>query len=824
MLILSLLATGCVNTMFLPEGKALLRKEAVFKGNKHLDDEALINAIKTRPNRTFVIFPKAYLKVYNVGLLMQQDSSWMKKALLSRSTLNTYYEALLNIMLNKVGEKPKLLDSVRLDLDIENMKQVYFSRGYFNTEIDYEIKYKSRKFQPGMQAGITFHVREGEVYRIDSVKYEVDQPEVFAPLLRKAFEANLRPGSIYTEEKFKEERQRIAILVRNAGFYRFNLSSVSFIVDTVSIKNREPGPIQKRYEKPGVKFLDVIIKIPGNYNLYYVDTVQVSITRNDFLGAGIAAQSANPLISFRADTVSTDFRKRYGIRKRHVSDRIHLGLQVQQSEIHKLNYRFLNERILLKPGEVYSLLKVQRTQMRLQNMNVLRNNVMRFVADDTLHRVKVYMDMSLLRRNSIRIGAEAFTTEFRTLGNNNLPGVGGNITYRNNNVFRNAEKLEISTKGNVSFYRPDLDAGALQLYYAYGGRAALTFPRFVLPWHTSGDVSFFNPTTSVIMAYENENRIEFRRQTTDLSFTYQWYHIPFSLEQSSIITPLAISYINSVLSPDFEESIGQLSPFLSDLVQRDFKSRYTASHLYSFIFSDYGTTRTRSSHYFKGTFELGGLIPFVFDRYMNTDGDYRDGLLNSVAYGQFYKITMEGKRYTPLGAHGELVSRIKGGFADPINYVNQVPFESRYYIGGTNSLRGWISNTVGPGTFNPMNAMGARSSLINQGGEIMLESNIELRHDIYKYLEGAIFVDAGNVWFAKGSSFDDNRGKLSTQTFRLAADAGIGLRFDFSFLILRLDIAQQIYAPDMEDWVVKRFPRDLGSNRIQYNLGIGYPF
>ena len=809
--------------MFLPEGKALLRKEAVFKGNKHMDDESLLNAIKTRPNRTLVIFPKAYLKVYNTGLLIRQDSSWLKRILLSRPTINTYYEGLLDIMLNKVGEKPKLLDSVRLQSDLENMKQVYFSRGYFNAQIDYDIKYKSRKFQPGSQASITFQVREGEVYRIDSVKYEVAQPEVFAPLLRKAFEANLKPGSVYTEEKFVEERQRIAILVRNAGFYRFNLSSVSFVVDTVSIKQRPPGPLQKRYEKPGVKFLDVIIKIPERYHVYYVDSVLISLTRNDFLVAGIGAQGENPLITFRADTVSGNFLKRYGIRSRHVGTHLRMGYQVQESEIHKLSYRFLNERILLRQGEVYSLLQVQRTQMRLQNMNVLRNNVMRFSADDSLHRIKVYMDMSLQRRNTIRIGTEAFTTEFRTLGNNNLPGVGGNITYRNNNVFRNAEKLEISTKGNVSFYRPDLDAGDLQLYYAFGGRASLSFPRFVLPWRSKGDVSFFNPTTSVIVAYENENRIEFTRQTTDLSFTYQWFHIPFSLEQSSIFTPLAVSYISSILSPEFELSIDQLSPFLSDLVQRDFKSRYTASHLYSFIFSDYGSTRTRSSHYFKGTFELGGLIPFVLDRYTNTDGNYKDGLLSGVAYGQFYKITFEGKRYTPLGAHGELISRLKGGFADPFNYVNQVPFESRYYIGGTNSLRGWISNTVGPGTFNPSNAMG-RSSLINQGGEIMLEANLELRHDLYKYLEGAIFADAGNVWFAKGSSFEDSRGKLSTQTFRLAANMGIGLRFDFSFLILRLDIAQQIYAPDIEDWVVKRFPKDLGNNRIQYNLGIGYPF
>lgn len=821
--VFSLLGSGCVNTLFLPEDKALIRKEPSFDGNRHLDDEALINTLKTRPNRTFVIFPKAYLKVHNIGLLMQQDSSWIKRLLLSRANIRLVYEKGLDLMVNKIGEKPKLLDSTQLRADLENMKRIYFSKGYFNAQADYQIKYIRHKYRPGVQAKITFKIAEGEVYKVDSVKYRVEQPEIFAPLLRKAVETQLRPGNPYNEEAFSGERQRITELVRNAGFYRFNLSAINFTVDTITVKNRTPNATQKKAGGPGVRFLDIIVNIPGEFYIYKISDVELNLTRADYLGSS-KDQLNNPLLTFRTDTISKDFRKRYSIHRRQAEVNYKMLFKVQTSEIHKLSYNFLSQRILLRSGENYSQRNYQRSLLRLQSMNILRTSVIRFVPDDEKHTLKVYTDLTLQRKNTVRVGVEAFWSEFRTLGANYLPGVGGNITYRNNNVFRHAEKLEVSTKGNVSWYKASTDQSNLQIYYALGARANLSFPHFVFPWRTKGDVSFFNPSTTFMLSYDNENRIEFQRQITDVSFAYQWYHIPFSLEQSSQFTPLALSFIRSDLSPGFEASINQLSPFLRELVRRDFNSRYTASHIYSFIFSDYASTRSRSSHYFKGTAEVGGLIPFVLDRYMNSDGNYKDGILNGVSYGQFYKISIEAKRYTPLGRFGELVYRGKMGFADPINYVGQVPFESRFYMGGTNSLRGWISNTVGPGTFNQLSTLEANNNLITPGGEIAFEVNAELRRDIYDFLEGALFVDAGNVWFASGGSFQDSRGKLSTETLKLAADAGIGLRFDFSFLILRLDIAQQIYAPDLGDWVVKRFPSDLGGRRIQYNLGIGYPF
>jgi len=819
LLLMVLSQTACVNTLFMQPNEHLIKGEPKFSGNHNIHKDKLINSIRTRPNKTFIIIPKGYLKIYRFAQLLESDSSRIKRILLSRASFRRYYETGLNIILNKIGEKPVLLDSVRIRADLNNLQRYYYSKGYFQAKVNYEVKYFSRRFRPGSQASIKFIITEGPEYRVDSLKYRVDQIELFAHLVRRANESHLRQGSLYNEEEFGGERSRIAELLRNAGYFKINLNSIRFTVDTLTVLKRPPSPYVLKTQKKNIRYLDILVDIPGKYDIYKIGDVYLQLL-NSVSGEQFMDTLRNPIIRFRSDTLSNSFRKDNNLGIKKLSPSVRVNFAVQRSELNYLNYNFLQERILLRPGENFSLKNVQRTQLRLQNMNILRTNVLRFTPNDTAKTLAIWMDMSLLNRTTARFGVEAFSTEYRILSSTNLPGVGGNITYRNNNVFRNAEKLEISGKGNVSLYYPEQDNKSIRkFFYTFGGRISLIFPKFLLPYRPKGDVSFFNPNTSLTLSQDNEQRIEFTRRITDLSIQYQWYHIPFSQQQSSQLTPLAISYIRSDLSDAFNESILTLSPFLRELVQRDFKSRYTTSHIYAFIFSDYATTRARSSHYFKGFAELGGMVPYLIDRYFNSDGNYKDRLLNNVSYGQFFKLSIEAKRYTPLGKSGEVVFRAKTGFADPLNYTREVPFESRFYAGGTNSLRGWLSNTVGPGTFDPLS-----NTLITPGGEIMIEANAEIRRDLLSFLEGALFLDAGNVWFAKGSSFTDSRGKLSTETLVLALDGGVGFRFDFSFLILRLDIAQQLYAPELKDWVIKRFPQDLGNTRLQYNLGIGYPF
>jgi len=229
------------------------------------------------------------------------------------------------------------------------------------------------------------------------------------------------------------------------------------------------------------------------------------------------------------------------------------------------------------------------------------------------------------------------------------------------------------------------------------------------------------------------------------------------------------------------------------------------------------------SWYVRTGIEVGGNLPYSIDwlsrKFGIGDSSLSEGLIgNKLVYGQFARYSIEGKICQPLGKNSMLILRNYIGVASSFGSTKIIPFENRFFTGGTGSIRGWQSNTLGPGTYQSDN------NLITPGGEYIFEFNAEWRKNLFYPFEIACFTDAGNVWFAKNGGFDDARGKLSKNTLLLGLDAGIGIRLNFSFIVVRLDIGQQIYAPDLQDFVIKNFPQGIGKNRTQYNFGIGYPF
>jgi outer membrane protein assembly factor BamA len=260
-------------------------------------------------------------------------------------------------------------------------------------------------------------------------------------------------------------------------------------------------------------------------------------------------------------------------------------------------------------------------------------------------------------------------------------------------------------------------------------------------------------------------------------------------------------------------------------IQRDFLPRFATTFSYHLtINNDYATTHERSTTYFRMGFENGGLLGFLADWVGKQtgwgDGSVRDNLLNGRSlYGQFVKFTGEARHYKPLGNHAEFVTRAMGGIAIPLNFTNQIPLENRFFIGGVNSVRGWQSNTLGPGLIQQN-----LSAAIPIGGDVLLELNAELRRDLTGPLEMALFLDAGNVWVLSRSKLGSTEAQLSMNNFQLGVSGGIGLRMDLSFLIVRVDVAQQLYAPDVQRFIPRPFPQALGAGRLQYNIGIGYPF
>ncbi|MEM6265834.1 MAG: BamA/TamA family outer membrane protein, partial [Bacteroidota bacterium] len=404
------------------------------------------------------------------------------------------------------------------------------------------------------------------------------------------------------------------------------------------------------------------------------------------------------------------------------------------------------------------------------------------------------------------------------------------------------------------------------IFYQFQGGLNLSLPSFLLPFpvrwlpkdvRRDGNLTRFSPQTSFGTNVRSENLREFSRITVSGNSTYRWAHIPGQQTAISQLSPFVIELINiDIRDEDFARQVDTLP----QAIQRNFLPRFSSRLVYTYTETDALFRRlfknNRNTFIFRGNIEIGGNIPYLLDRLrvVGDDTDFRDHKLGEVNYGQFFKGSMEWKFYFPFSQNPSnqfvIRSLIGGSFA--WNYTGVVPPESRYYSGGTSTMRGWQSNTLGPGTFSLDELQASTdaenfSSIFAPGGETILELNAELRFDVYPYLKMAFFTDLGNVWFTDRQRVRDeltssesgdgglpenivNRMVMRPGNYVLGWDAGVGFRFDFSFLILRLDLAQQLFAPDLVDdpvrqgWVIQRFPRDLGGRRWQFNLGIGYPF
>lgn len=199
-----------------------------------------------------------------------------------------------------------------------------------------------------------------------------------------------------------------------------------------------------------------------------------------------------------------------------------------------------------------------------------------------------------------------------------------------------------------------------------------------------------------------------------------------------------------------------------------------------------------------------------------------------VPFSQFVKLENEFRHYLKLGSDSQLASRIIVGVGIPYGNSKELPFIKQFFIGGTNSIRAFRARSIGPGTYNPN--VEESSFLPDQSGDLKLELNTEYRAKLFSIVHGALFVDAGNIWLMNDN--ENKAGARFSSKFidELAVGAGAGLRFDLSFLVLRLDLAfplRKPYLPEGDRWVIDKVrfgDPDWRKENLVFNLAIGYPF
>ncbi len=335
-----------------------------------------------------------------------------------------------------------------------------------------------------------------------------------------------------------------------------------------------------------------------------------------------------------------------------------------------------------------------------------------------------------------------------------------------------------------------------------------------MPFSSDKLAQYADPNTIFTIAYNYQQRPDYTRSIFNGAFGYSWRQNQFKFHE---LNPMEINFVNIYNeNPIFKARIDSLS---DPLLRNSYRPHATTTTNYSFTFSNQRIKQAVDFSYLKVELESAGNI---LRGIMSASNAQKDELGNyrvfDVPFAQYLKYDIDFRHYFVFNKGSQLVFRIQHGMGYPLKNLGVLPFESSFFGGGANSFRGWNARTIGPGSLSE------DLNLSDQFGDIKIEVNLEYRFDIYRWFEGAIFADAGNIWLVKE---DESRpgGQFTFKNFikEFGVSLGAGLRLDFSFFVIRLDVGLPAYDPaqiEGERWI-------LGTGRsksAKFNLGIGYPF
>ena len=706
-----------------------------------------------------------------------------------------------NFLMRKLGEPPVIYDSLRTVKTLDQFQIFLASKGFFRGRAEARTELKGRKVY------LTYTIHEGPESVIVQLLDSIDDP-VIATIVRQDRAALasgredkrlLREGDRYDADKLGQERTRLENVLKNRGYFAFRQQYVSFVADTTN-------PQQ-------VRLTTIIANPPGaaHHTVYRLRRVAViaDADRNRF--------------GLKRDTIVYDSVR-------------YLAYQ------HRIRPWALDRKMALRPGQLYSPDRANRTQRQFTDLDLFRFVGVRFrkapTPADSLLRDSLNGGVPIRELNAlVSLSPQRKFQETTELGVTvavNIPGPFGSERLRIRNVFRGGEVLDIGLRGALEgqypFVRTEGDRGILSTQL--GGNLSLTFPR-VLAATPRFDRRYagYNPRTRLTTSYTYISRDEYTRTNLELTYEYLWQR---TTNLQYIVAPFDLSYIetpriNDAFRRTLEEYQARGFPLL-----RSFQSQIVPSMNLQRIYNSNDFAQTRDAAYSRFFLEVGGLtnLLFRYDRAIDKLGN------TSLPVFSFAKLALDVRRYWKVGPANFLVGRFNGGVARSLqkdasgnlalfsfSNLGALPYDKYFFAGGPSSVRAWRPRRLGPGSYHQpdvyYNGQLQREAL-EQPGELLLEGNLEYRAPIFGYLKGALFVDAGNTW---SLTRDDERpgARFDLKRFyrEIAVGTGIGLRFDFSFLVFRLDAALRVYDPTVPDgesrYVLPKF-------RTAYNLGIGYPF
>lgn len=667
-------------------------------------------------------------------------------------------------LFNIFAKEPVLIQTVRPDLRSGMAEDILFNNGFFNSATSYTINYDEKNPQ---KASVSYHVIAGQPYILDSIAFPNDTTPIADIIRRNSDKSLLYKGQRYSADTLSLERERITAFLRDSGYYYFRSDYLVYQADTT----RHSGKIDLR--------MIISPSAPEDALRAYKTG---NITVNLYPPEGESVR----------DTLHYRFMKVYGYK----------GLKIRRS--------LLPGAITMRPGKTFSISDQNNTLSNLSSLGIYRSLVMNVTPYDSI-KGGDSIDVNLDLRYALPIG---FMVEANVSSkSNSYIGPGLIVGISHNNLFGGGEQLSVTLNGSYE-WQTGKNSNSLFNSYEFGATGSLIFPR-MLGLRPKRHLRRLKSSTRILLGANIMNRPHyFRMVSLNTSYEYEFHSSSTALHK---LTPFKLVYTKMLNSTaEFDKTLAE-----NPAIALSFRDQFIPSLGYTFTYDNgyekernnrwiWQISATEAGNAFYGIYSLCG-VKGVKEIFGNP-------------FSQFVKLTNEVKYYHNFAHKLSIASRLYIGAGYAYGNATELPYSEQFYIGGANSIRAFTIRSIGPGSYHPDEA--DENGYFDQTGSFKLEANIEFRFPIWGDLEGATFIDAGNIWLLKEDKLRPG-GKISLKSFgnEIALGTGIGLRYDIAgYLVVRIDVGIPLHAPYNTGQAGYYNIKGSFWQNLRPHLAIGYPF
>jgi outer membrane protein insertion porin family len=786
---------SCMGVRYLQDDEYLLRRQKIV-GNEEIEKDELEELYQSRVNKKIPIINFAlYAWIYQQGeqnfdstevekKIDEINAKFDSKIAKNAGKVNKIRKLELNRekkinkqkrilrdgnMLMRWGEPVSVYDETSIEQTKAQMNQYLRNKGYFNGSVEYTVKTQWRRKY------VTYMVEEDLPHIIDTVRILSSDTTILDIIYSHQNERLLEGNQQYDQDILVRERERVEKLLKNNGYFDFSRQYITYdvITDvkpyTLEVNMNIKEPVRREYHKQ--------FKVDSVIFVTDADTRIQRANRSFFSYNGVTYQY---------------YKKRF-------------------------SKKVLDQRVFIYSDSLYSLDNTLNTQKQLAYLNNFKFININY--DTTGGSFIANIFTSPLQKYQM-------TNEIGLNVSEGYPGPFYNLSLTNRNVFGGLENLQITGFFGFEGVAPVTDQEGIYTSIESGAKLALIFPQFIMPASTKFKrrIGIYNPNTIVRTGFNFTNRPEYTRTNFNNALSYNWQK---ERRRLYTFTLSELSFIDSETIDTFDSTLVVLERQGNPLIKSfepSFVSSMNAQVVYNYNPDDlYGN----KSSILKLYAEAGGTVFNFYDpQELLVDGE------DTIQHFQYLKFLADFRRHISISENSGIATRLNIGVAYPYGDNNTLPYEKFFFAGGSNSIRAWSPRRLGPGSFPPRkNEDGYFDYSVEKPGEILIEANVEYRGKLVGFIDWAAFVDAGNVWnFYENPEFEGADFKFNRFYKEIAVGMGLGVRLNFSFLVIRFDYGVKMYDPAREEG-----ERWIGGNlsltnlrgepgQALWNIAIGYPF